>query len=104
MITIDATGKLLNPLFIVMQEITGDQFGPQVQQDHFVAPNILVTPSNSGKMKEHLTMWLDQVYIPNVGNRTVLVIDSWSTYKNRIILDAVPLEGREVLCTLERSF
>ncbi|OWA54178.1 hypothetical protein BV898_18593 [Hypsibius exemplaris] len=97
MVTIDATGKLLGPLFIVMQEITGDKFGPQVQQDLFVAHNILVTASNSGKMKkEHLTVWLEQVYFPHVGDRTVLVIDSWSIYKNRTLLDAANPEGREV--------
>ncbi|OQV23723.1 putative Beta-1,3-galactosyltransferase 5 [Hypsibius exemplaris] len=96
MVTIDATGKLLSPLFIVMQEITGDQFDPQVQQDLFVAPNILVTASNSGKMKkEHLTVWLEHRYFPHVGDWTALVIDSWSTYKNRTLLDAATPENCE---------
>ncbi|OWA53459.1 hypothetical protein BV898_17887 [Hypsibius exemplaris] len=41
MVTIDATKIFLGPLFIVMQKITGYQFSPQVQQDLFVAPDIL---------------------------------------------------------------
>ncbi|OQV17289.1 hypothetical protein BV898_08687 [Hypsibius exemplaris] len=77
MVTIDANGKLLSLLFIVMQEITGNSFGPQVQQGLFTTPNIFVTASNSGKMKkEHLSVWLEQVFFPNVADRTVLVIDS----------------------------
>ncbi|OQV14585.1 hypothetical protein BV898_11204 [Hypsibius exemplaris] len=35
MVTIDANDKLRSPLFIVMQEITGNSFGPQVQQGLF---------------------------------------------------------------------
>ncbi|OQV19463.1 hypothetical protein BV898_06454 [Hypsibius exemplaris] len=46
--------------------------------------------------KENLKVWLEQVYFPHVDNRTVLVIDSWSTYKNRALLDAATPEGREV--------
>ncbi|OQV25997.1 hypothetical protein BV898_00131 [Hypsibius exemplaris] len=73
MVTIDANDKLLSPLFIVMQKITGNSFGPQVQQGLFTASNILVTV-----------------------DRTVLVIDSWSTYKNQELLDAATPKGREV--------
>ncbi|OQV12535.1 hypothetical protein BV898_13179 [Hypsibius exemplaris] len=32
MVTIDANGKSFSPLFIVMQEITGNSFGSQMQQ------------------------------------------------------------------------
>ncbi|OWA54987.1 hypothetical protein BV898_19374 [Hypsibius exemplaris] len=93
--TIDATGKLLSPLFIVMQEISGD-FGPLVKKDLFTAPNIYVTASRSGKMmKDHLKTWLKEVYFPHVGDRTVLLIDSWSTYKNQALLNnATPEDGR----------
>ncbi|OQV21416.1 hypothetical protein BV898_04625 [Hypsibius exemplaris] len=94
---IDANGKLFSPLFIVMKEVTGDTFGPQVQRDLFTAPNTLVTASSSGKMKkEHLKVWLEEVFFPHVGDRTVLVIDSWSTYKNTALLDAATPEGRHV--------
>ncbi|OQV14058.1 hypothetical protein BV898_11723 [Hypsibius exemplaris] len=46
--------------------------------------------------KEHLTVWLEQVYFLHVGDWTALAIDSWSTYKNRALLDAAIPEGREV--------
>ncbi|OQV15818.1 hypothetical protein BV898_10070 [Hypsibius exemplaris] len=94
--TIDATGKLLSPLFIVMQEISGD-FGPLVKKNLFTAPNIYVTASRSRKMmKDHLKTWLEEVYFPHVGDRTVLVIDSWSTYKNQVLLNNATPKGREV--------
>ncbi|OWA55434.1 hypothetical protein BV898_19821 [Hypsibius exemplaris] len=58
--TIDATGKLLLPLFTVMQEISGD-FRPLVKKDLFTAHNIYVTASRSGKMmKDHLKTWLEE--------------------------------------------
>ncbi len=47
--TISKSGKLLSPLFIVLQEPTGS-FGSRVQQTLFSAPNIYVTASKSGKL------------------------------------------------------
>ncbi|OQV22539.1 hypothetical protein BV898_03365 [Hypsibius exemplaris] len=46
--------------------------------------------------KEHLKVWLEEVFFPHVGDRTVLVIDSWSTYKNTALLDAATPEGPHV--------
>ncbi|OQV17096.1 hypothetical protein BV898_08812 [Hypsibius exemplaris] len=96
MSTIEATGKLLLLLSIVMQEISGS-FGPLVKQNLFAALNIYLTASQSGKMtKDHLKTWLEDVYFPNGGNRIVLVIDFWSTNKNQALLNAATPEGREV--------
>lgn len=51
--TISCDGKLLSPLFIVLQEPSGT-FGPRVQENLFRAPNVIVTASKSGKMTSGL--------------------------------------------------
>jgi hypothetical protein len=44
--------KLLSPLFIVLQETSGD-FGPRVRQTLFTAPNLSVRASSSGKLPKN---------------------------------------------------
>ncbi|XP_046145813.1 uncharacterized protein LOC123989181 isoform X1 [Osmia bicornis bicornis] len=46
--TITADGRLLSPLFVVLQEANG-QFGPIVQKTLFKPTNVYVTASKSGK-------------------------------------------------------
>ncbi len=54
---ISKSGKLLPPLFIVLQEST-EKFGPRVQKELFSAPNIYVTASKSSKLsKDDLKIW-----------------------------------------------
>lgn len=47
--TINANGKLLSPLFIVLKEAKGE-FGPRVEKELFRPENVLVTASKSGKL------------------------------------------------------
>lgn len=47
--TINAAGKLLSPLFLVMKE-TKDEFGPIIQKNLFKPPNVYVMASKSGKL------------------------------------------------------
>ena len=47
--TINATGKLLSPLFIVLKE-TKDEFRPIIQQNLFQSDNVCLMASKSGKM------------------------------------------------------
>jgi hypothetical protein len=42
--TITKSGKILSPLFIVLQE-QSEEFGPRIEQEMFSAPNIKVTAS-----------------------------------------------------------
>lgn len=46
---ISASGSLLLPLIIILQEKDG-KFGPQVEQNLFKAENVVALPSKSGKM------------------------------------------------------
>jgi hypothetical protein len=86
---ISKSGKLLSPLFIVLQEPSG-QFGPRVHKELFSAPNIYVTASKSGKLsKDHLKIWFKEVFFPNVGDKSVLFLDSWTTYNDKTMIKSV---------------
>lgn len=47
--TINADGKLLSPLFIVLKEAKGE-FGPRVEKELFRPENVFITASKSGKL------------------------------------------------------
>jgi len=55
--TISTAGKLLSPVYVVLEE-TGGDFGPIVKRSLFVAKNVRVSASTSGKLnKKHLQEW-----------------------------------------------
>nr|XP_012217672.1 PREDICTED: uncharacterized protein LOC105669351 isoform X1 [Linepithema humile] len=90
--TISCDGKLLSPLFIVLQEHSGT-FGSRVQENLFRASNVIVTASKSGKMtSDHFKKWLEEAYFPNVGRDSVLLMDSWSGQCPAIVTDLTPME------------
>jgi hypothetical protein len=59
--TISKSGRLLSPLFVILQEPTG-KFGPRVKKELFRAPNIYVTASTSGKLTKDLRIWFKDVF------------------------------------------
>jgi hypothetical protein len=80
----------------VLQEKTGS-FGPRVLQTLFKAPNIYVTATKSGKLtKNELKLWFKDLYFPTVGSKSVLLIDSWTTYKNKEMIKSVTPERKSV--------
>jgi hypothetical protein len=94
--TISKSGKLLSPLFIVLQEPTGS-FGPRVQQTLFSAPNIYVTASKSGKLtKAELKLWFEAVFFPNVREKSVLLIDSGTTYNDKEMINSITPSNKEL--------
>jgi hypothetical protein len=87
--TITKSGKILSLIFIVLKEPSG-KFGPRVEKEMFSASNIYVTASKSGKLtKEHLQLWFKEVFFPNVGNKSVLIVDSWTTYNDEALIKSV---------------
>ncbi|XP_036145093.1 uncharacterized protein LOC118646411 [Monomorium pharaonis] len=95
--TISADGRLLSPLFIVLKEITGT-FGPRVQEILFNAPNIFVTASKSGKLtSNHVKTWLKEVFFPNVGPQSVLLLDSWSGHCPNIVSETKPDSATDIV-------
>jgi hypothetical protein len=80
--TITKSGKLLSPLFIVLQETSGN-FGPRVRQTLFTTPNLSVRAFGSGKLsKNDLNIWFKEIFFPNVDNDILLLVDSWNTYRD----------------------
>lgn len=76
--TISANGQLLSPLFLVLKEING-VFGPRVEETLFRPTNIFLTVSKSGKLTlQHFQMWITEVFLPNTGPKSLLLLDSWS--------------------------
>ncbi len=76
-------------IFIILQEKDG-QFGPIVKRDLFTAPNLHVNASKSGKLtKELLETWFKEINFPVTGNKSVLFIDSLSTYYNNDLIKRV---------------
>lgn len=76
---ISNNGKLLLPLIIVVPDAIGE-FGTRVKKNLFQAQNIYFTSSKSGKLTEgHLKTWLKDVFFPNFGNNSILLVDSSET-------------------------
>lgn len=85
---ITASGKILSPLFIILQETNGT-FGPQVEKNLEIPKNIELSCSKSGKMSLlELKLWLKNSVSPNLTENSLLLLDSWSGFKNKTILDA----------------
>ncbi|KYQ49302.1 hypothetical protein ALC60_11634 [Trachymyrmex zeteki] len=75
---VSACGSLLSPLLIILQEKDG-KFGPRVEANLFKPDNVIVLPSNSGKMSTNLVKtWFTNVFLPNCNDNSVLLLDSWS--------------------------
>ncbi|XP_043286597.1 uncharacterized protein [Venturia canescens] len=88
--TISAEGKLLSPLLIILKESSG-RLGPIVEQTIFQPSNIFRSVSKSGKAtSEHFKTWLQEVFFPNVGEKSVLLIDFWSGHCPRVVDGATP--------------
>lgn len=50
-----------------------------------------MTASKSGKLtSDHLKRYLTEVFFPNVGEKSVLLLDSWSGQCERTVFSVVP--------------
>jgi hypothetical protein len=95
--TISGDGRLLSPLFIVLKEPTGT-FGPRVQETMFRDNNIFVLASKSGKLtSHHFEIWLREVYFPNVGPKSVLLLDSWTGHCPDVIARNRPENAEDIV-------
>ncbi|CAF1635499.1 unnamed protein product, partial [Rotaria sp. Silwood1] len=66
MLTISMNGKLIDPIFICLQEPTG-KLGPRVKQSIYQERNIHVTYSKFGKLtKTHIQYWAENGLSPSV--------------------------------------
>lgn len=84
---ISMNGITMPRLLVVLQEKNG-VFGPIVRQRLFRHPEIHITSTTSGKVsKSILKEWFAEVYFPFASNHSVLILDSFSTYKDRKEID-----------------
>lgn len=85
--TISADGELLSPLYIIFQEPTG-KFGDQVKQTMFQHADLYTVASTSGKItKVLLKEWFTEVIFPHIPTNSVIIVDSLTTYKDRVQID-----------------
>ncbi|KAE8739419.1 hypothetical protein FOCC_FOCC015087 [Frankliniella occidentalis] len=88
--TVTASGKLLEPLYMVLREDSGT-FGPIVSKTMFRPANVFLSASKSGKMGlKHLDKYIENVAVPNLAPRGVLVVDSWSAFSDDNIMKSIP--------------
>lgn len=86
---ISLDGSLLPKLYVCLQEPTG-RFGPRVKQTMFYADNLVVDASKSGKMgNDNVTLFMRHAFLPFCGNKSLLLLDSWSGHKSSDSLKAV---------------
>jgi hypothetical protein len=86
---INFAGKIVGPVFICLQEPTG-QLGPRALKSMYRAQNIHVTCSKSGKLtKSHIQYWAKEVLKPSVEENFLLLLDSWSGQTDQTTFDDV---------------
>ena len=90
---ISMSGKLLSPMMLVLQETTGS-FGPMVGPSLPQPPNVYITCTRSGKVElPTLQEWKHRCFLPNVGDRACLLLDSFSSHRSQ---NAFTANGKEV--------
>ena len=97
--TITASGKLLSPMLLCLQETTGNKFGPQVAEQvrENTPNNLVIVCSKSGKLtKEHVKIWLDDCLCPHVNQKCLLLTDSWSGQTDQFLMDSLFPEKKEL--------
>lgn len=88
-------GKLLSPMMVILQEKTGNQFGPRVQQSLPNYSNLYITCSKSGKSTSyHARLFVENCLVPNINERCCLLDDSWTGQKDSSIYD---IGGKEIV-------
>lgn len=100
---ISANGRLLSPLYMVLKESTGT-FGPRVQETLFRPVNIYIQASKSGKLtSEHFKTWFSEVYLPNTGRKSMLLLDSWTGHCPSQLQQLIPQDKEIQLLTIPKK-
>ncbi|XP_032682282.1 uncharacterized protein LOC116849335 isoform X2 [Odontomachus brunneus] len=100
---ISASGRLLSPLYIVLKESTGT-FGPRVQETLFRPVNIYIQASKSGKLtSEHFKTWFSEVYVPNTGRKSMLLLDSWTGHCPSQLEQLIPQDKEVKFSTIPKK-
>ncbi len=88
---ISAAGKLVDPLFLCLQEPSG-RF--PVTKDVFSASNVVAICSASGKLtKPLIECWIREVLDDVTSNRFLLLVDQWSVQTDTSTYEANLTKG-----------
>lgn len=89
---INANGDIVGDVFVCLQEPTG-RLGDKVQDNIFLAPNVCVTCSTSGKLTgTHLQFFIERMVKPHLKSKILYTLDSWTGHKDENIYSEA-LEG-----------
>ena len=100
---ISASGRLLSPLYIVLKESSG-AFGPIVQETLFRPVNIYLEASKSGKLtSQHFQTWFSEVYLPNTGSKSMLLLDSWTGHCPSQLEQLIPQDKEVQFFTIPKK-
>lgn len=87
---ISANGILCSPMFVVLQETTGENFGPRVVTTMKRPNNLYIRCSKSGLVtKKLMNEWFIQLFLQGFPLEKHLLCDSLSTYKNTDEINAL---------------
>jgi len=78
--------------------VSSGKFGPVVEREMFRPKNMVISASKSGKMgKAHLDEWVEKVFVPCVGQDSLLVIDSWSIFTEENLRNMIPDDKKVII-------
>ncbi len=95
-VTISASGRLVGPVFLYLQEPQG-LFGPRVLDSLPGYDNVYLVCSSSGKLTKHLFREWCEVILPEITERTLLFKDSWTGQSDQNMFIEIFGENLEVL-------
>ncbi|XP_023289600.1 uncharacterized protein LOC111674285, partial [Orussus abietinus] len=86
-----------------LKEASG-QFGQVVEKTLFRPQNIFPLASKSDKLtSEHFKTWLKDVLYPNIGQQSVLLLDSWSEHCSDTIEKTKPADKNIVAMMIPKG-
>ncbi|CAF4567861.1 unnamed protein product, partial [Didymodactylos carnosus] len=94
--TISLEGKLVGPMYLCLQE-PKDKMGELVKRGLFEPENVVITCSSSGKLTSSLVRyWRDNCLLPFVGNKCLLLSDSWPGQSGEDLYSEEGCDGKKL--------
>lgn len=95
-IQLNASGKLSSKLPVVLYEPEDMPKRARETLDNY--PNLHIYWSRSGLMgKEIAKMWMEEVFLKHVEKDSVLIIDSWTGYKEMMQMPQIPTKKLKII-------
>lgn len=93
---ISLDGRQVGPIFLCLQEPMG-KMGECVKKNLFEPSNVVITCSSSGKLTSSLVAyWRDHCLLPSIGNKCLLLSDSWSGQNDTSLYDKANCQNKHI--------